>query len=388
MSVDVLVKALLLVAATHLVGCAHHAEVSIVPDTTALWRDSAYGYPVSADLAIPASEVFALDESIVQQLESFAASTPDSGTRFERLLDMLFGEDLQDFPYIADHTSPAAETWRNRGGNCISLAIMTLALTEPLGLTARIQEVRVPSVWQRRGDMNLLYRHINVIVQRPARSMASSLAASGEVVIDFDPDLSGSQRAGVALSRQRVLAMFYSNLAVEAMIRHDDAAAYANFHAAAAQDPSFESIWINLAHFYQTKADLPAAEQSLALALQLSPDSYAALTGMQQIMKQTGRLEEAASFEQKLAERRQRDPYFLYLQGLEALERGELEVAQRHFERAAKRMSGFKELHELLLRIYQRNGDTKAAAEQQRQLAEIKAREQSTVTYGPKPDSF
>jgi transglutaminase-like putative cysteine protease len=86
---------------------------------------------------------------------------------------------MKAFAYAGGHSTVAADTWRLRRGDCLSLSVMSVALARALAVPAQVQEVRVPASFDRRGGVDFLNAHVNVLVRndRPLRTMNRALAA-------------------------------------------------------------------------------------------------------------------------------------------------------------------------------------------------------------------
>lgn len=363
------VAALMIGMAAILAGCASRPHTPSLTLDEAVWQDRHYQYPASTSRIVPADAIFALPMETEQQLKLFVAREANMGRRFALLMRTIFGKESSEFPYLGTRTTTAAETLHNHGGNCISLAIMTVALAERLGFEAHIQEVARGVMWEHREGLNFRSRHINVLIRRPANGTFGEIDFSSDIVIDFEPQRGLQRQAAKLIDRDTVIAMFYSNLAAEAMTRNDAPLAYANLRMATSVQPRYEGSWVNLSQLYGLSKRAEPAERALAQALAVAPDSYPALAAMSRLLKKTGRTEQAAEFDARISARRARDPFYLFELGQQQIAAGNYAAARESLEQAQDLIVGFRELHEALLGVYTALGLEPAVQQQRDRLA-------------------
>lgn len=131
------------------------------------------------------------------------------------------------FQYEGD-TLSAAETWATNSGNCLSLAILTTALTQLAGIEIGYQLMDDQPVFEYQGNVVRKGVHISSIVYNPDwRKEAGNAGQFGTalaVKIDYFPSLKG--RYIDNLSAEEYLAMYYSNIAADAIAANDYGTAY------------------------------------------------------------------------------------------------------------------------------------------------------------------
>ena len=371
-------------AAALLTGCAMTRVAS--PAAELPWQDKAFAYD-AARVSITERSLFEVDPALSTELRSGAVSRANERVRREHLLKLVFGADLKAFEYAGGHSTPAAETWRNRRGDCLSLSIMTLALARELGLEVHVQEVRVPVSFDRRGGVDFLNKHVNVVMRNetPLQAFSRRMPA-GDIVIDFEPQV-GSRQRGTSLSDQALLARFLSNRGAEHLAEGHDQAAYAHFKAAILADPGYAAVYSNLAQLYLRHGISEAAEASLRRALVLDADSDLALTSLHQLLMSQGRTAEAQMYEQRLLAQRERDPYYWLGLGIDHLQRGRDAQAVGALERAQALSNGFEEVHRFLSIAYWRTGQRHKARDQLALLATLEGSSANVAKLSRKFDS-
>ena len=314
-------------------------------------------------------------------LDSALARTRNSSERIDFLVDTIFGLQQRDFEYLSAATTPAEQTFRRRAGNCLSLALMTLALADKLGLNTQLLEVPTVPVWERQGKFDLITGHVYVAVRRTRFYDNGIIDLGGDLAIDFDPAVRRSYSgriASVPISRERGLAMFYNNRGAEAYVneRFDDA--YTNYRQAIALDPGFYGTWFNLSQLYVRIGRESVGEVVLSHALDINPESYNGLITMQGMLANQGRDKEARSYELRIRDLRDNDPFYHYRLGAEKMARGDRRDAISSLERAAVLGVGFVEIHEALRDAYRAVGDFAKAKKQEDRIAELGKANHST----------
>jgi Flp pilus assembly protein TadD len=329
-----------------------------------LWLDQDFGYD-PALVSVTAASLFSLDPELVRSLRDDPVETRgNAASRTAHLLALVFGPDMRAFTYAGGHSTVAAETWRLRRGDCLSLSVMSVALARALELPSQVQEVRVPASFDRRGGVDFLNAHVNVLLRndRPLRTMNRSLAA-GDIVIDFEPQ-AGTRQRGTALSDSDILARYLNNLAAEHLADGRDRLAYAHFKAAAQAAPAYAASYSNLAQLYLRAGHARAAEALLRHALTLNDTSDLALSGLHLLLLSQGRDAEALRYERQLLARRERDPYYWLGLGLEQLAQAHYAQAVDALEQAQALTHGFAEVHHYLALAYWQAGKLQLARDQ------------------------
>jgi len=347
-------------------GAAPHAPLP----AHLLWQDQAFDYD-AALVSVSKQELFQLDAMLQSALHDPVIQRSSTQNRLNHLVALLFGPEVNDFPYAGGHSTIAAETWRLKRGDCLSLTVLAYSLTKDLGLSAQMQEVRVPVVFDRRGRVDFLNRHVNVIVQdEGSLHLSYGSMQSGDVIIDFEPQI-GSRRKGLALSEDGIVARFYNNVAAEYLAQGNLALAYAHFKAAIFADPVYSPSYSNLAQLYLRRGFLESAEQLLMHAIALNADADIAMHSLHQLLVSQGREAEALKYAKMLQARQDMDPYYWLGLGLDSLQRGNYQNAIDALEYAQDLTTGFEEVHRYLAVAYWRAGKQAQAKKQLAVLASM-----------------
>jgi len=335
-----------------------------------LWQDQAFDYD-AALVSVGKRDLFQLEAELLAKLDDPRIQDSSAQYRLNRLVSLLFGSETKNFPYSGGHSTVAAETWRRKRGDCLSLTVLTYSLAKALGLSVQMQEVRVPDVFDRRGSVEFLNRHVNVLIRDVGLlHFQDGSMRSGNVIIDFEPQI-GSRREGLALSDDGILSRFYNNIAAEYLAQGDLTRAYAHFKAAILADPGYSPSYSNLAQLYERRGLLQNAEQLLLHAVALNEDADIALRSLHQLLVSQGRESEASKYTEILRARQDKDPYYWLGVGLDHLQRGNNKKAVSALEHAQALTSGFQEVHRYLAIAYWRAGKQPQAKDQLSVLASL-----------------
>ena len=349
------------------------------------WQDQAFDYD-PALVSVTAASLFALDPDLVHALRDDPIVTRgNQASRTAHLLALVFGPDMKAFAYAGGHSTVAADTWRLRRGDCLSLSVMSVALARALEVPAQVQEVRVPASFDRRGGVDFLNAHVNVLVRndRLLRTMNRSLAA-GDIVVDFEPQV-GTRQRGTALSDTEVLARHLNNLGRGTPGRWPRPA-----RLCALQGRSTGCT--HLCGQLQQPGPVVLARRAwrkvpralLRHALALNEASDLALGALHRILLAQGRDAEAQHYEKRLKARREQDPYYWLGLGLERLQQARYAQAVDALERAQALTSGFEEVHRTLAIAYWRNGQVHKARDQLKVLSALNRADPTVTELGKK----
>ncbi|MBI5278192.1 MAG: hypothetical protein HY854_17220 [Burkholderiales bacterium] len=359
---------LLLACLLALAGCATVPAAPPAAAAAALpWQDRAFDYDASR-AAIGKEELFWLPPDLAQRLAAPGLQEMGTWQRVDALMVLILGADRRGFSYREGHSTTASQTWQERRGDCLSLTVLTYAAARALGLEAQMQEVRVPALHARRGGLEYVNRHVNVLFKVLNRSPVEDVLQARHVVVDFEPQFATPFR-GQVLSDAAVLAHFHNNLGVEALADGKRALAYAHFRAALAADPQFVPAYGNLAVLYRQQGLDGGAEQWLRQALGLRGDSEVALRALHELLQAQGRDAEAKVLAQRVQRLQDSDPYYWIAEGMQHLFAGQSARAAAALERAEMLTSGFGEVHRYLAVAYWNLGERERARRHLDQLA-------------------
>ena len=333
-------RLLSLLLATLLAACATPPPAA--PPPPSLFEDAAFAAPKNVP---DAKAVFALSPAMRTYLErDIAASIRQLGPQ-RALVDALHTKAQLRLEYDAELTRNAAEAFDARAGNCLSLVVMTAALARHLDLPFAFQALTGHETWSRSGDLSFVNGHVNITVAKRLVDRVGVYDSDTQLRLDFGQIPMGRGQALHLISEPTILAMFMNNRAAEYLVRGAIDDAYAHAREAVIQDPGYAGAYNTLGVVYQRRGLAAAAERAYREAVAHDDNHKAALQNVAQLLKQQGRVAEAAVFQQRLAAIEREPPFAHFDQGVAAARAGQYALARDHLLREMKRDPDYHEFH-------------------------------------------
>jgi Flp pilus assembly protein TadD len=301
-------------------------------------------------------------------VDEHVAANADRDIRLQQLIDAVLRRGGLQLEYD-ETTRTAAEAFEERRGNCLSFSAMFVALARLADLDAHFQEVDTPPDWSLRGRTFVLNRHVNVLVdlgsdtreRRRTGSLVKTVLGRGARIVDFNV---GSFRASYdrrLISDARMLAHYHNNLAVRRMQEGDTAAALAHFRRAIENDASFSPSWTNLGTLYLRHGHPAHAEAAHLQALKEDPADLVAMSNLAGLYDRQGDQARATRYREKVAEHRDKNPYYQFHLAREAFGAEDYDAAIDHLKKAIRVKKNEDRFYHLLGSSYLRKGKPRAA---------------------------
>jgi tetratricopeptide (TPR) repeat protein len=341
-----------------LAGCASKAPAPVAP-TAQLLHDALYP---DAGAVPPADAVFALSDGMRRYAEHDLRGGRLPGDPRRSLLEALYNRRELRLLYDAGSTRNASEAFEQRAGNCLSLVIMTAAFAKHLGLPVSYRQVLVDESYTRSAGLMMANGHVNLVLERlPARSYVAS--AADDLIVDFLPAAEIRGQRSLPLEERTILAMYYNNLAAEALADGHHSRSYAFARAAVLADPGYGAAANTLAVVYLRDGHHAEAEAALRHVLKAEPESVAALGNLKIVLQRAGRTAEAEAVGARLLALQPFPPFHFFELGRQAMDMGDFEAARHFFARELKRQPYQHEVHFWAAQAHWRLGEERRAAE-------------------------
>jgi Tfp pilus assembly protein PilF len=338
---------------------------------------------------ISAEAVFALSPAMRDYVDHEIAYRIRSRGAREALLDSLYTKGQLQLDYDSEVTRTAAQAFKQRRGNCLSLVIMTAAFAKHLNLPVRFHSVFVDEFWSRRGDMYFQTGHVNMaLAARRSEINATSLQELEMMTVDFLPgvDLRGQRRR--VIEEHTVIAMFMNNRAAESLAQGAVDDAYWWVRASLQADPRMLSAYNTLGVVYRRRGELDLAKASFQAVLSLEPENVQAMSNLVLVLEASGQSQAAASLSARLRDLQPYPPYKFFDEGVLAMQRGDYQQAKALFERELARSAFFHEFHFWAALANYGLGDVKAAHKHMALALENSSTEREKQLYTAKMDSL
>ncbi|MBT1444308.1 hypothetical protein KJI95_07185 [Shewanella sp. JM162201] len=330
-------------------------------------------------------QVFALPAGVAAELkrsfERQRAATSGGELAHRWLANQLNATD-GGFRYQDNDTRIAADSYLDRAGNCMSLVVLATAMADAIGVGVDFQDVLVQPVWDRQGDFYLVNGHVNLRLL-PTKE-ANVVHFSEPIQIDFLPAraMRGYQR--VHVDRPMLLAMFYNNLAAEALVTGDHDKAYGLIRLSLAQSTAFVPAFNTLAILYRYHGREDLAEFVYREALKLEPQNMTTLYNLALILADQDRLSEWAEIHKVLELARIRNPYYYYDMAEQALSEHEYQQAVNWYLQAVEKADYRHEFYFGLSQAYWASGNPMKARQSMEKAMQLSRDENNKRRYQAK----
>lgn len=279
-------------------------------------------------------EIFALNHNAKNFVTAILNESDTSKATLENLVSDIFHKSEEGLAYRGQANYTANQAFENQEANCLSLSIMTFALARYAGYDAQFYQVDIPEYWTRQQGFSLLNGHINLRVIEPA--LPNVATDRYFVDVDFDPQAMRQLFPRVPVSRDKVVAMFYTNKGADALIQGSYTKAYAYLRAAVKLAPDFGQAWVNLGVLYRKAGHLDYAEQAYNQVLSIEPDNLTALENKAILYAFMGKEDEAAAIRAGIKAKRANNPFYHYILGEQAFDAAQFDEALIHFRQSLR----------------------------------------------------
>jgi tetratricopeptide (TPR) repeat protein len=255
--------------------------------------------------------------------------------------------------YDNAYTRTPIEVWRDRKANCLSLTALYVVACKSIGLEARYAESLRISRWRRVGATIRYERHIVAVIPLGF--------AGDEIIADFLPEVRRGRQLIATLDRKRVLALFYSNRAVEMMSESLAKEAMAAANRSIETDPSSGVGWNVLGVVQKSQGLVVEAEHSFRKAMDVDPKDGAPCGNMEDLLRSQGRDQEAQVYRERGLEIRKRDPFFNAFLAEEALNENQWPEAEKRIKQAIRLLPEEPDFYLVQARVALAQGQRKEA---------------------------
>ncbi|HEY0589374.1 MAG TPA: hypothetical protein VGD52_24820, partial [Pseudoduganella sp.] len=329
-----------LIFAALLAGCASGPPAVTAPER-ALFADAAFRKPAGM---ITPQQVFELSPEMKAYAHKIRTSHSGKSTH-QALYEALYQRDQLRLEYDSETTRTAAQAFRARAGNCMSLVIMTAAFAQELGLEVQFQRITSEDTWSRSGSLYFSSGHVNLVLSKPRLVSARTFDVEQSVTIDFLPPPDAELMATEVISERTVVAMYMNNRAAETLVQGKLDEAYWWARSAVEYEPSFLMGYNTLSTIYQRHGDLKMAESTLRFAHRHDPRNTVLLFNLSEVTNALGKTEESAKYKAELARLEPYPPFYFFHIGEKAMAAGDYQKARAMFVREVQRAPYYHEFH-------------------------------------------
>ena len=287
--------------------------------------------------AIPSTEsILALSEQHSSEFLSYyndpAAASIKPNLRLYRFLE----NQLEQFNYLGD-TLSAQSSLQRGGGNCITLAILTTAYANLVGLELSYRESQSVPIFNQEGGFETLSTHVTTRIYDPTFVPKEGAIYLERPSIEIDYFPSRGDWRGKKVSNNRFLSMYYRNIATELLQKNEIGKAGWWIYEAYLLAPEDISNLNTLAVIYRHLNEHSIAENIYKLAMEIDENDIHIIHNYRVLLISEGRLEEAKILEDKLLTLDDPSPFRWYEVATDAFNADNYARAYRFFNRVIEK---------------------------------------------------
>lgn len=265
---------------------------------------------VFSDAPILEKDIFSLSVEQKQDfLRYFKADENQYLPEHKRLLRYMERK-LNSFDYMGK-TLIASKALSEEQGNCLSLAIVTAAFADLVGLKTRFQKVNSPIIYRRYQHVMTTSGHVRTFVyDRVKKGVGKDgyvQLVPGFVIVDYFPG-SGDTR-GEFVSQVDFISMYHQNLAGDAIVKKDFELAFAHINTAIKLNQYNANTLNSLAVLFKHTDQHNNAREIFEFAMNNSPKTLNLVSNYAGLLKQSGETEKANLLFQNIDSFRDENPY-------------------------------------------------------------------------------
>jgi Flp pilus assembly protein TadD len=285
-----------------------------------------------------------------------------------------------DFTYY-EATLSATDTLDQGRGNCLSLAIATTALARLVGVEVQYQLVDTVPVYSLHGSIAFKQQHVKTFLHNPVEPQTdgSIIMRPAGVTVDYFP--TGREIFAGNLAQDQFDALFYRNLAAQALVDEQHAESFALLQQALKLAPRDTQALTMMAILHRRSGHPQRAEAIYEYALELQPNDVNLLKNYRQLLIAEGRHAEAAALMEQLQFRTDTSPINWLIAANDAYREGEYRQALGLYNRAIETAPYLHNAYFGRARSYYQLEQPDAAARALRKAEEVATAESHKSLY-------
>lgn len=322
-----------------LAGCAGiespNSEPTLAPATetpTFTFETDLFNEPVDI---IDIEDVFRLSGEQQADFLAFFQDPAQQGMPAHRRVYEYLETVTMNFGYQG-RTYAAEESLERSAGNCLSLAILTTSLAELAGVETGYQLVDSAPVFASMDNIVFRGQHVRTKLLEPLPDITNGEPPlrRGGLLVDYFP--SDGDRFIGNISVPQYHAMYYNNLASEAIAREDYNTAYWLLRKVLELTPQDAGAFNSMAVVFRRAGDERKAEEIYRYGIAHLPAKVSLLRNYRILLVSQGRLKEADAIAEALADLNDVSPFDWLHAGRDAYDKSEYREAVAYYKKAVE----------------------------------------------------
>lgn len=226
-------------------------------------------------------------------------------------------------------TLMASEALVQKAGNCLTLAILTKALADLVGLETGFQHVHTAPVYSRVQNLLTLSSHVRTYVYEPNIVIPKGFTVfqRPHIIVDYFPQR--SDIGGQLISDSDFVSRFYQNMAAQALANEEYDLAYSLIRAAMSLNPFNPESLNTLAVLFSRRGNSQQAELLYQFMLENTLATGIVVSNFVALLSSQQRSNEISVYADRIDSIEERNPY-------RWLDMAETAYASGHYMRARK----------------------------------------------------
>ncbi len=280
-------------------------------------------------------DIFALTESQLSDFKQFFDAYQNRSIPPNKRVYKYLQRYVKNYNYF-NKTLTARQSLEQAQGNCLSLAILTTALSKVANIDTAYQLVESAPIYQKEGGIIISSQHVRSLLYEPKIPLPEGKIqyARAGVIIDYFPT-AGSHIKRTVLEPE-FHAMYYRNSAADDIINEDYDRAYWQLKKALDLFPTDEHAINMMAVVHEKKGLSQYADKLYRYGLKYSTEKLDLLRNYHQFLRKEKRFAEAKNIKTKLATMKVVNPFDWVNLGHTAFVQNKFSEAKRYYKKALK----------------------------------------------------
>lgn len=242
-------------------------------------------------------------------------------------------DNIGHYTYYGD-TYTAQESFENKAGNCLSLAILSVAYAKLVDVEVKFDLVSSSPVYLQEQNVDLVSNHVRtkLLAQKPKDG--NYYIGRDGAIIDYFPVR--NSRIENSINEEHFISLYYQNLAAEELKKENYEKAINIAKAGFLISPNNLHLANIIAVSFVKQHQYSKGEDIYDLALAVDPDDLQLLSNSLILANKVGNKRKADQLSVKIDNSKDPSPFRWLEMGNLAFEQQDIEKALRYFKRARK----------------------------------------------------
>ncbi|QQX82096.1 hypothetical protein JK628_09925 [Shewanella sp. KX20019] len=314
---------------------------------------TAYKIPEPEDLLTLTAPQIKKIEHFIQQSDISTLSANHQVARF-------MGQRLVNFNYEGQNYSASTALRLNRG-NCMSLALLTYGIAEQLQVDVNFQVMHtMPMLLDVTDRYAVTSNHVRTFLYEPSIGDGNTFfSAKKRISVDYFPER--YDRGGRVINKDLFFAMFYRNLAADALFDNDLPLAYLLLRRSIDFSDNYAPSINMMAVLLRRLGFDKDAERLYLYGLEVSDDKLTLLSNYHYLLVRQGRTADALVVKSRLLELDDSNPYKWYMVAQDSIVEGDYQSAKIFLFKFIDNTHYFHRAYFELAKVHTQLGETEQA---------------------------